>query len=169
MTSYIYIYTQDQSMSIYKYTYIFYTHTHLYIYISLSSKKFQATRGTSWSSPWESWRPSLWASPCASPVIPWSRCSLRGPFWAEPLGTSAPAWHWKKVGKRWEKGGNDWCLTLKKYGEHKRTEICLSYLRWRNWENIKKKQYIIVMWNPTNENMNKYRDNRIEIGYYDSV
>lgn len=33
----------------------------------------------------------------------------------------------------------------------------------------KKKQYIIVMWNPTNENMNKYRDNRIEIGYYDSV
>lgn len=31
-----------------------------------------------------------------------------------------------------------------------------------------KKQYIVVMWNPTNENMNKYRDNRIEIGYYDS-
>ena len=36
-------------------------------------------------------------------------------------------------------------------------------------EHKKKKQYIIVMWNPNNENMNKYRDNRIEIGYYYSV
>ena len=140
MTSYIYIYTIDQSMSIYIYTHIFiYTHIYLYIFIYISSKIFQATRGTSWSSPWESWRPSLWASPCASPVIPWSRCSLRGPFWAEPLGTSAPGWHFKggkKVGKSWEKRWKRLMFNIKKekYGEHKRTEICLSYLRWRNWE-----------------------------------
>ena len=52
------------------------------------------------------------------------------------LGTGLALQRWekggKKLGKRWKRLMFN--IKKEKYGEHKRTEICLSYLRWRNWE-----------------------------------